>query len=48
MVDLVSDSLYEAGDPHMTIVVLAFPPKDSCRIRVNFESLEINITISMD
>ena len=29
MVDLVSDSLYEAGEAQITIVVLALPPKDS-------------------
>jgi hypothetical protein len=28
-VDFVSDSLEAAGDAQMTIVVLAFPPKDS-------------------
>jgi hypothetical protein len=39
-VDLVSDSLKEAGEAQMTIVVLAFPPKDSCRMRVNLESLK--------
>jgi hypothetical protein len=35
---LVSDSLELAGEQQMTIVVLALPPKDSCRILVNFES----------
>ncbi len=39
-VDFVSDSLEAAGEAQMTIVVLAFPPKDSWRIRVNFESLK--------
>ena len=38
-VDLVSLSLKLAGDTQMTIVVLEFPPSDSCRIRVSFESL---------
>lgn len=36
---LVSLSLNEAGEQQMTIVVLALPPSDSCRIRVNLESL---------
>lgn len=36
---LVSLSLKEAGEQQITIVVLALPPSDSCRIRVNFESL---------
>ncbi len=39
-VDFVSDSLEAAGEAQMTIVVLAFPPKDSWRILVNFESLK--------
>ena len=38
-VDLVSDSLKDAGEAQMTMVVLALPPNDSWRIRVNFESL---------
>ena len=29
IVDLVSDSLNEAGEAQITIVVLALPPKDS-------------------
>jgi hypothetical protein len=37
-VDLVSDSLNEAGEQQMIIVVLALPPSDSCKIRVSFES----------
>lgn len=37
-VDLVSDSLNDAGEQQIIIVVRAFPPKDSCKIRVNFES----------
>lgn len=37
-VDLVSDSLNEAGEQQIIIVVRAFPPNDSCNIRVNFES----------
>ena len=41
IVDFVSDSLYDAGDPQITIVVFALPPSDSCRIRVNLESLKI-------
>lgn len=36
---LVSLSLNEAGEQQMTMVVLALPPSDSCKIRVNFESL---------
>ena len=38
-VDLVSDSLKDDGEAQMTMVVLALPPNDSWRIRVNFESL---------
>ena len=38
-VDFVSDSLYEAGEQQMIIVVLAFPPKLSCKIRVSLLSL---------
>lgn len=38
-VDLVSASLKLAGEQHMMMVVRAFPPRDSCRIRVSFESL---------
>lgn len=38
-VDLVSASLKLAGEQHIMIVVRAFPPRDSCRIRVSFESL---------
>lgn len=37
-VDLVSCSLKEAGEQQIIIVVRAFPPKDSCKIRVNLES----------
>lgn len=37
-VDFVSDSLKLAGEQHITMVVLALPPKDSCRILVSFES----------
>lgn len=29
----------EAGEQQITIVVLAFPPSDSCKIRVSLESL---------
>lgn len=36
---LVSLSLKDAGEQQMTIVVLALPPSDSCKIRVSFESL---------
>lgn len=35
----VSLSLNEAGEQQITIVVLALPPNDSCKIRVSFESL---------
>lgn len=35
---LVSLSLNEAGEQQITMVVLAFPPSDSCKIRVSFES----------
>lgn len=35
---MVSDSLKEAGEQQIMIVVRAFPPNDSCNIRVNFES----------
>lgn len=35
----VSLSLKEAGEQQMTMVVLALPPSDSCKIRVSFESL---------
>lgn len=35
----VSLSLKEAGEQQITIVVLALPPSDSCKIRVSFESL---------
>lgn len=38
-VDLLSDSLNEAGEQQMIMVVRALPPSDSCKIRVNFESL---------
>ena len=48
MVDLVSDSLYDAGEAQITIVVLALPPKDSCRILVNFESLKIWQAMKLD
>lgn len=48
MVDLVSDSLYDAGEAQITIVVLALPPKDSWRILVNFESLEIWNAMKLD
>lgn len=37
-VDLVSDSLKDAGEQQIIIVVLALPPNDSCNIRVNLES----------
>ena len=37
-VDLVSVSLYDAGEQQMTIVVRAFPPRLSCSIRVNLLS----------
>ena len=37
-VDLVSDSLYEAGDEQMTMTVRAFPPRDSCKILVSLLS----------
>lgn len=37
-VDFVSDSLKLAGEQQMIIVVLALPPKDSCRILVSLES----------
>lgn len=37
-VDLVSLSLNEAGEQQITIVVLAFPPSDSCKILVSLES----------
>ena len=37
--DFVSDSLYEAGEQQMTIVVRAFPPKLSCNNHVKMESL---------
>ena len=40
MVDLVSDSLNDAGDAQITIVVFALPPNDSWRILVSFESLD--------
>lgn len=36
---LVSLSLNEAGEQQITIVVLALPPSDSCKIRVSLESL---------
>jgi hypothetical protein len=35
----VSASLYEEGEQLMMRVVLELPPRDSCRIRVNLESL---------
>ena len=38
-VDLVSDSLKEAGEQQITMVVLALPPKLSCRILVSLLSL---------
>jgi len=38
-VDFVSDSLYDAGEQQMIIVVRALPPRLSCRIRVNLLSL---------
>lgn len=38
-VDLVSASLKLAGEQHIIIVVLAFPPRDSCKILVSLESL---------
>jgi hypothetical protein len=38
-VDLVSASLKLAGEQQMMMVVRALPPRDSCRIRVSFESL---------
>ena len=37
-VDFVSVSLKDAGEQQIMIVVLAFPPNDSWRIRVNFKS----------
>jgi len=37
-VDFVSDSLKDAGEQQIIIVVRAFPPNDSCNIRVSFES----------
>lgn len=37
-VDLVSDSLKLAGEQQITMVVLALPPKDSCKILVSLES----------
>jgi hypothetical protein len=37
-VDFVSDSLKEAGEQQMMIVVLALPPSDSCKILVSLES----------
>ena len=40
MVDLVSDSLNDAGDAQITIVVFALPPNDSWRILVSLESLD--------
>ena len=38
-VDLVSDSLKDAGEQQIIMVVRALPPRDSCKIRVNLESL---------
>jgi len=35
---LVSSSLYDAGEQHITIVVRALPPRLSWRIRVNLLS----------
>jgi len=37
-VDLVSVSLYDAGEQQMTIVVRALPPRLSCRMRVSLLS----------
>ena len=37
-VDFVSASLYDAGEQQITMVVLALPPSDSCKIRVSLLS----------
>ena len=39
-VDNVSSKLIEAGDTVAIIEVLVLPPKESCRSRVNLDSLE--------
>lgn len=38
-VEMDSASLYDEGEELMISVVRELPPKDSCKIRVNLESL---------